>query len=613
MDPTKSADTIGAAEGTAHMAPGESSSGNSAQHHTQLAISDGSTDTLDKQATQTDRIQDWAGREKNSSQDSCKCNKTQDVPRPTSKFDVIGIIRYTYRTYTLTCHLVIWLLITAYFLAAVSLKEKTQLSDLLPLIFLYAFISLKMLFVYVPTSIVSSPAARVVDVCITRPAQRIPLLARYAAGVAVLFAIILGVALGTKASETGTRIQRMQSLLGVAVLTLLLTITSKHPRHIPWHTVLSGFLIQFCLGCIVIKTEWGNSLFTWLAEMASSLLEFSAYGAKFLFGDEIGGLQFFAMSVFPAVVFFASFIQMVYYLGGMQWLLKHIGWVFYKLMDTSGVESIVAAASPFIGQNENVLLVKDYFESMTNSEIHACMTAGFATISGSTLQGYISMGVSARNIITACIMSIPCSLALSKIRYPETEQSATRGKMVEPPKRTNEANILHAIGNGAAIGINICLLVAANLIAIVSLVRLIDFFLTWFGQFITIDDLTLELILGYIFYPFTWLLGVPGSDALDVSQLIGLKVITNEFVAYQKLYNKATGVSLAEKLTRRGTTIAEFALCGYGNAGSIAVQIGSLGSIAPSRKADVSRLALSACLTGVCATLMTAAIVSMVM
>ncbi|ORX73207.1 hypothetical protein DL89DRAFT_265332 [Linderina pennispora] len=471
-----------------------------------------------------------------------------------------------------------------------------------------------MLFAFVPTTIVSRPIEHMFSKIIAEPVSRIPIYIKYTVGVVVLFAIVLGVSLGTKVSEQGSKLQRMQSLLGVLVYTAILAATSKHPKHIPWHTVIIGFLVQFCIGCIVIKTGWGHDLFSWLAQMASSLLEFSRYGAIFLLNKHIVEFGTFAVSVFPAVIFFAAFVQMVYYLGGMQWLLKKLGWIFYTIMDTSGVESIVAAASPFIGQNENVLLVKDYFESMTNSEIHACMTAGFATISGSTLQGYIALGVDAKNIITSCIMSIPCSLALSKLRYPETEVPLTKGKMVEPPKRTDEANILHALANGAAIGVNISLLVAANLIAVVSMVKLINFFLTWFGQFISINALTLELILGYIFYPFTWLLGVPGRDILKVSQLIGLKVISNEFVAFQKLQGQdEKGIYYTEDMSHRATTIAQFALCGFGNLGSIAIQIGSLGSLAPSRKADISRLALSACITGVCATLMTSAIIAMVM
>ncbi|KAJ1957472.1 hypothetical protein EC988_000818 [Linderina pennispora] len=538
------------------------------------------------------------------------------VERPKSKFDIFGGIKYVWHTHKLLCCLAIWLLITAYFIVSVALKKKTQLSDLLPFILLYAFISFKMLFAFVDTALVTKPMSKVYDSAVAQRVSRIPVKFLYMFGGAVLLALVLGVSLGLPNSKNGNRGSRMQSLLGIVVITALLVLTSRNPREIQWRTVIVGYLMQFCLGCIVIKTNWGNDLFNWIATRAADLLHFSHYGTEFLLGDEIANIKgVFAISVFPAIVFFASFVQMIYYLGGMQWLLKRLGWFFQKSLDTSGAESIVAAASPFIGQSENVLLVKDYLEHMTNSEIHACMTAGFATISGSTLQGYITLGVDPRNIITACIMSIPCSLALSKIRYPETEESLTRGKMVDPPKRTDEANILHALGNGAAVGINLSLLIAANLIAIISLVNLVNFFLTWFGQFITINELTLQLILSYLLYPYAWLLGVPKVDILKVSQLLGLKFITNEFVAYMNLNGKdpLTGKSIADTLTTRGHIIAEFSLCGFGNLGSIAQQIGALGSLAPSRKADFSRLALSACITGSIATTLTAAIVSMVM
>ncbi|KAJ2793320.1 hypothetical protein H4R20_006572 [Coemansia guatemalensis] len=303
---------------------------------------------------------------------------------------------------------------------------------------------------------------------------------------------------------------------------------------------------------------------------------------------------------------------MMYYLGAVQWLLQHLGRLVQKIMDTSGTESLVAAAAPFLGQIENALLVKDYLEHMTSSELHACMTAGFATVSGSTLQGYVALGVSAKNIITACIMSIPCSLALSKIRYPETEESMTRGRVVAPPRDTGEANILHAIGNGAMTGINLSLLVAANLIAVIALVDLADFLLTWLGEFVSIRGLTMEMVVGYVLYPYAWLLGVPTENILDVSQLLGLKFIANEFVAYNKLNDASNGPSLKSQMTVRAQTIAEFALCGFGNFSSIAQQIGTLGALAPSRKGEVSRIALSACITGSIATTVTAAIVSMV-
>ncbi|KAJ2725351.1 hypothetical protein GGI07_001359 [Coemansia sp. Benny D115] len=185
--------------------------------------------------------------------------------------------------------------------------------------------------------------------------------------------------------------------------------------------------------------------------------------------------------------------------------------------------------------------------------------------------------------------------------------------MADPPRTSNEANVLHALGNGAALGINLSLLIFANLVAIIAMVHLVNFLLTWLGQFITIDSLTIELILGYLLYPFTWLLGVPSKDVLKVSQLLGLKFVGNEFVAYQRLNDTSNGPSVSSMLSVRGRTIAEFALCGFGNLGSIAMQIGSLGSLAPARKGDFSRLALSACITGSIATCMSAAIISMVM
>ncbi|KAJ1889177.1 hypothetical protein IW146_002162 [Coemansia sp. RSA 922] len=527
-------------------------------------------------------------------------------------WDISRLVRKSWSQYKFVWALAIWAILTGYFIASLALKRMTQLSDILPFIFLYAFVSGKMLFAFIGTSFLTRPLSTASQSIQSR-AQRIPLRLRYLLGAVVLVAIVLSVSLTIPENNVGRRIDRMQSFLGIIIILLVMTATSTRPRSIQWRTVYVGLLLQFCLGCIVIKTKWGNDFFTWLASMASGLLDFANYGTKFLLGDSIGSLDIFVITVFPAVIFFSAFIQVVQYLGGIQWIIKKLGWAFQQLLGTSGTESMVAAASPFLGISENVLLVKDYIEHMTCSELHACMTAGFATISGSTLQGYIAMGVDAKNIITACVMSIPCSLALSKLRYPETEESLTRGVMVDPPRNTDEANILHALANGAAIGINLSLLISANLIAIIALVNLIDFLLTWLGQFVTIHQLTLELILGYVLYPYAWLLGVPHKDILNVSQLLGLKFITNEFVAYQRLTGETNGPALKTLLSSRGLAIAEFALCGFGNLGSIAIEIGVMSALAPSRKTDISRLVLSACITGSIATTITAAIVSMVM
>ncbi|KAJ2419696.1 hypothetical protein GGF41_004533, partial [Coemansia sp. RSA 2531] len=434
---------------------------------------------------------------------------------------------------------------------------------------------------------------------------------RYLVGGVALLALVLSVSLSLPVLEGENLLPRMQSFLGIVVITGLLVATSRHRRHINWRTVIVGYLLQFCLGCIVMKTQWGSDLFTWLANIASGFLAFSRFGAGLLFGQAALDSHAIAITMFPVIIFFASFVQVMYYLGGVQWLLKRMGWFFYKVLDTSGAEAIVASASPFIGQSENTLLVKDYLEHMTNSELHACMTAGFATISGSVFQAYVALGVDAKSLITACIMSIPCSLALSKIRYPEREEPLTRGKVVLS-KREKEANVLHAMGNGAATGVHLSLLILATIIGMVSLIYAINFLLTWLGQFIGIPDLTLELILGYIFYPLTWLLGVPGKDVLSVSKLLGLKLVSNEFVAYSQLAGFSGSPAIRDTLSERSVLIAEFSLAGFANTGSVAQVIAAIGSLAPSRKADVSRLAVSACLTGAIATMMTAAIVSMI-
>ncbi|KAJ1965689.1 hypothetical protein GGI12_000588 [Dipsacomyces acuminosporus] len=506
----------------------------------------------------------------------------------------------------------VWVLITAFFVTSLALKRKTQASDVLPLIFLYVFISGRFLFYFVPTEPITRDIeavwTRASDAVVRRTSARI----RYMVSTVILIAIVLSVSLGLPTRSGESRLARMQSFLGIVVITGLLVATSKHRKHINWRTVVAGYLLQFCLGCIVMKTKWGSDLFTWLASIASGFLAFSRFGAGLLFGQKALSSDAIAVTMFPVIIFFASFVQMMYYLGGVQWLLKRMGWFFFKVLDTSGAEAIVASASPFIGQSENVLLVKDYINSMTKSEIHACMTAGFATISGSVFQAYVALGVDAKNLITACIMSIPCSLALSKIRYPERDQPLTRGR-VEISRRQKEANILHAMGNGAATGINLSLLILATIIGMVSLIYAIDFTLTWLGQFIAIPDLTLELILGYVFYPLTWLLGVPGKDVFKVSQLLGLKLVSNEFVAYSKLTGAGgTGPGIQGELSPRGLLIAQFALAGFANSGSVAQVIAAIGTLAPARKADVSRLALSACLTGAIATMMTAAIVSMI-
>ncbi|KAI9143990.1 Na+ dependent nucleoside transporter C-terminus-domain-containing protein [Paraphysoderma sedebokerense] len=364
-----------------------------------------------------------------------------------------------------------------------------------------------------------------------------------------------------------------------------------------------GIFLQFIIGLFIIRTQIGKELFTFVSKGVASFLGLSKKGAAFIFTPDIIGTKMFATSVLPAIVFFAAFIQMVYWLGAMQWIIVKFAWLMVRLMDTSGSESVVAAASPFVGQGESALLVLPFLQYMTQSEIHSAMTSGFSTIAGSVLVAFEDFGVNTTYLITACIMSVPCSLALSKLRVPETEDSITKGQVSIPKEENREENILHAACNGAAQGMTLIALIVGSLLAIISLYHLANNILIWLCGFLNpASPITIELILGYVFYPFAWLIGVPLEDCRFVGQLMGTKMVVNEFVAYLNLADNY------KNMTPRGITLATYGLCGFANIASVGIQIGCLGAMAPSRKADIAKLALSAMLTGTLCTFTSAAI-----
>jgi concentrative nucleoside transporter, CNT family len=246
-------------------------------------------------------------------------------------------------------------------------------------------------------------------------------------------------------------------------------------------------------------------------------------------------LGWFLVSVIPPIIFFVSFIQLLYYWGWLQWAIGKFATIFFYGMRVSGAEAVVAAASPFVGQGESAMLIKPYIPHLTSAELHQVMTSGFATIAGSVLAAYISMGISPLALVSSCVMSIPASLTISKLRYPETEESLTAGKIVIP-RDTDErpSNSLHAFANGSWLGIKIGGMIVAAVLCILSLLGLTNGLLGWWGRYLNINDppLSIELIVGYLFYPIAFLLGVErNGDLLKVSQLIGIKVVANEFVA----------------------------------------------------------------------------------
>lgn len=281
-------------------------------------------------------------------------------------------------------------------------------------------------------------------------------------------------------------------------------------------------------------------------------------------------------------------------------------------MQVSGAEAVVAAASPFIGQGESAMLIRPFVPHLTLAELHQVMCSGYATIAGSVLVAYIGMGINPQALISSCVMSIPASLAISKLRYPETEESLTAGQVVVPEEPGEKAaNSLHAFANGAWLGLRIAGMIMSTLLCILALLGLVNGLLGWWGRYLNINDppLSVELIVGYLCYPIAFLIGVSrDGDLYKVAQLIGTKLIANEFVAYTRLQQEPQFQTLSD----RSRLIATYALCGFANLGSLGTQIGVLSQVAPSRSGDVSKLAVSALISGAISTLSSASVAGLV-
>ncbi|KAI9316290.1 Na+ dependent nucleoside transporter C-terminus-domain-containing protein [Dichotomocladium elegans] len=511
-----------------------------------------------------------------------------------------------YARYRPFFHLGMFLIFTGFLAAAYALQvPKGYDQENLILGLIYAWFVLIMIFNYVPRSVVSKPMWAAWDF-VAKPFYKIPRrwrMVMYGAFDAVVIIVTI-FSIETSAS----RVQRLIALFGLVVFVFCLYATSTNRKAINWTTVWSSILLQFLLALFVFRSSAGHDIFQWLATFAQGYLSKSWHGTQFLTSDAVANMGMFAISVFPAIIFFASTVQILYYIGALQWFLTRFAMIFCYLLQVSGAEAVVAAASPFIGQGENALLVRPYLPYMTTSEIHQVMTSGFATISGSTLFGYIAMGVSGQALLTSCIMSIPCSLAVSKLRYPETEEPLT-GRVVQVPpvdEKEKAVNILHAAGNGAQTGMTIVLCIAANLIAILSLLYAVNAALTWIGNFLTIQELTLQLITGYIFVPIAWLIGADNKDLVSVGRLMATKIWANEFVAYADMTSTYAG-----QLSERSVLVTTYALCGFANLGSIGNQIGVLSVLAPTRTGDFSRLAVSALICGAMSTWISASFAGM--
>ncbi len=427
----------------------------------------------------------------------------------------------------------------------------------------YLALILRLVFFYVPSSLVLRPVRFVWINTVVRVYNMVPAKLHQPIAAIVTFAVFLIGSFVPEETGDNTRANRAISIFGLLVMLVLLTATSRDWRIIPWHTVIGGMLTQFIIAVFVLRTQAGYDIFKFISDMARELLGFASQGMEFLTDKELVDKHYFLATVIPAIVFFIALVQMLYYLGFLQWAVTKFATFFFWSLRVSGAEAVVAAATPFIGQGESAMLIRPFMEHLTMAEIHQIMTCGFATIAGSVLVVYISFGLNAQALVSSCIMSIPATLAVSKIRYPETQTPITANKVEVPKNKDDEltVNALHAFTNGSWFGLKVGATIVACLLTIIAFVGLINGLLGWWGGYWGIDDpenpLSLELMLGYILYPVAWLLGVPNSDLRPVGELIGKKIIVNEFAAFKALTTKARYMAMAP----RSKLIATYACC----------------------------------------------------
>lgn len=396
--------------------------------------------------------------------------------------------------------------------------------------------------------------------------------------------------------------QHLIPILGLFVMLGIAWALSSNRGAIKWRPVAMGTALQIVFALIILKTEVGRNVFDVVGAGITRFLDFTDAGASFVFGEKFREF-YFAFKVLPTIIFFSSFITVLYYFGILQKIVSVFAKVMMKTMGTSGAESLSASANIFVGQTEAPLLIKPYIGAMTKSELMAVMTGGFATVAGGVMAAYVGMGVSAKHLLAASVMSAPAALVMAKLMFPETEKSVTAGK-VEIEIDRPWANSIDAAASGAADGLKLALNVGAMLIAFVGLIALIDFPIMKLGHLAGYDTWSLRGLLGWMFQPLAWVMGVPWAEAPQVGTLIGIKTAVNEFVGYVEM-QKMVG---AGQLSERAQIIATYALCGFSNFSSIAIQIGGIGSIAPERKGDLARLGLRAMVAGSLACFQTATI-----
>ncbi len=411
--------------------------------------------------------------------------------------------------------------------------------------------------------------------------------------------------------------ERFTGLLGIVLILGIAFAMSNNRRAINYRTVGVGLLLQSALAVFILKTETGQRIFDYLGKLVNKVLINADRGAEFVFGSLVksdlmrrafgSGNDFvFFFKVIPTIIFVAVLVNIFYHLGIMQRIVGLIARGVYWLMDVSGAEALSNVASTFVGQVEAQIMIKPYLKNMTNSELMASMTGSFACIAGGVMAVYISLDVPAPYLLAASLMAAPGALVISKIVFPETEKSETRGYVKLEIKKTH-ANLVDAIASGASEGLKVGLNVIAMLIGFIALIALIDAILGRVGSLAGLPELSMNFLLGKFFSVFAWAMGVPSKDVEAAGALMGTKMVVNEFVAYLDL------VKIKGTLDPKTIAITSFALCGFANFSSVAIQIGGIGELAPSRRADLAKLGIKALICGTLASYLSATLAGLLL
>ncbi|MEY2760197.1 MAG: hypothetical protein RLZZ96_97 [Bacteroidota bacterium] len=411
--------------------------------------------------------------------------------------------------------------------------------------------------------------------------------------------------------------ERFTGLLGIVLILGVSFLMSNNRKAINYRTVGVGLLLQVLLAVFILKTEVGQNLFQWLGDSINTLLGQADKGAQFVFGSLVnrdlmikafgpGNDYIFFFKVVPTIIFVAVLVNMFYHLGVLQRVVSFMGKGVHWLMGVSGAEALSNVASTFVGQVEAQIMIKPYLKNMTNSELMASMTGSFACIAGGVMAVYISLGVPAAYLLAASLMAAPGALVISKIMFPETEKSETEGEVKLELSKTH-ANLVDAIAAGASEGLKVGLNVIAMLIGFIALIALVDLGLGYIGALVNYPELSMNTILGKVFSVFAFAMGVPAQDVEVAGALMGKKMVVNEFVAYLDM------VKLKDTLDPKTIAITSFALCGFANFSSVAIQIGGIGELAPSRRSDLAKLGFKALIAGTLASYLSATLAGLLL